>query len=350
MPYTTPNFTTIRDRILRDIRNLDESAHTDVDSDNFIRASATASAAEGLYDYQNWIARQIFPDTADNDTIDYHSNLRGIVRKKATAATGTLTFTGNEGAAIPTGTLCKDAAGLVYATTAPADIPASGTVTAPCTALKAGASPDVQDVSVTLQAAPFGVHSKAFMTLAGGTDAESHASLLARLLYYMQNPPGGGNKADYKRWALEVEGVTGASVYPLRQGPGTVDIVITGEDGIPSQDVVEACQHYIDSMRPCTAKAATVYAPVPHMVDMTIRLRVSAGGATLMNLQTAVTDVLTAQFALLAPGETVVLAKLLAAVAGLAGVADAAIITPSANVPLEGLKWARLGTVNLEGM
>lgn len=65
MPYTTPDYAAIRDRQLRDIRNLDADAHTQPDSDNFIRASATASAVEGLYDHQQWIARQIIPDTAD---------------------------------------------------------------------------------------------------------------------------------------------------------------------------------------------------------------------------------------------------------------------------------------------
>lgn len=349
MPYKTPDFTAIRERILRDIRNLDADAHIDVDSDNFIRASATASAAEGLYDYQHWMARQIFPDTADSVNLEYHANLRGIIRKRATAATGTLTFSGSKGAIISAGLQCKDADGLIYQTTAAASIPATGTISASCTALQSGASPDVVDVSVTLQAAPSGVQSKAFLTLAGGTDAETDASLLARLLHYMRNPPGGGNAADYKRWAEEVEGVVKASVYPLRQGAGTVDIVITGEDGIPSRDIVAACQAHIDNLRPCTAKASIVYAPVPHVVDMRIRLRVTAG-ATLASLHKPVSEVLSAQFALLSPGENVVLAKLLAAVAGLSGVADAALLSPAANVQLEGLRWARLGIVTLEGM
>ena len=37
MPYTNPDFATIRERMLRDARNLDPTASTDGDSDLFVR-------------------------------------------------------------------------------------------------------------------------------------------------------------------------------------------------------------------------------------------------------------------------------------------------------------------------
>lgn len=348
MSYQTPDFVAIRARILRDVQNLDADAALDADSDNFIRACLTASVAEGLYDYQNWITRQIIPDTADSDYLEYHARLRGIMRKKATVATGTIRLSGVEGAVIPAGTRCKDAADAVYSTSVRAVVGASGTQDVPCAALVAGASPDVSNVPVVLLSAPSGLQSTAHLSLSGGTDAESDASLLARLLLYMRNPPGGGNAADYKRWALEMEGVTSATVYPLRQGAGTVDIVITGEEGIPSLDVVRACQAHIDAQRPCTA-SATVYAPTPQTINITLRLRVQKG-QNLAGIRPAVLEVLSAQFALLAPGESLVLAKVLAAIAGLSVVTDAVITAPAANVTLSGLLWARLGTVTLEAL
>lgn len=349
MPYKTPDFTAIRERLLRDIRNLDADAHTSADSDNFIRSSATASAVEGLYDHQQWIARQILPDTADPEYLDLHASLRGIVRKAATAATGTLSLVGQAGAVAPAGTQCKDADGILYQTTAPVSFTAASTINAPCIALRAGALPDMADAPVTLLSAPSGIQSKGRLTLSGGSNAEDDSSLLARLLFYMRNPPGGGNAADYVRWSLEVPGVSGATVYPLRQGPGTVDIIISGEDGIPSVDVVTACQVHIDTMRPVTAKASTVYAPVPLYVDTRWKLR-PQNGHSLQSLHAAVTTVLAAQFALLVPGQPVIVARLLAALAGLSGVADVALLAPVANVHVEGLHWARLGSVSLEAM
>lgn len=354
MPYTTPSFEDIRARIVRDVLNLDADAHVGADSDHFIRASATASAVEGVYDHQRWMTRQIVPDTADTEYLEMHAGLRGIVRKEATAATGTVLLTGRAGAAVPVGTGFRDEAGVLYATTAAAVLGAltdnldEGSAFVPCAADQAGALPDLDGAPVTLLAAPAGVRGKGGLTLSGGTDPESDASLLQRLLFYMRNPPGGGNAADYRRWAQEVPGVVEARVYPLRQGAGTVDIVVMGESGVPDASVVAACQEYIDEMRPVTARS-TVYAPLPLAVN--VRLRIKVGGdATLLALRSAVEETLASRFHALRPGDTLILSRLLAAVVGLSGVEDAEIVEPAANVPAEAMQWLRLGTVTLEGM
>lgn len=350
MPYTIPSFDDTRDRILRDTRNIDATAPTDVDSDNYIRATATASAAEGLYDHQAWMVRQIIPDTSDPEYLEQHCALRGITRRPATKATGSITVTGRPSAVVPAYTQAKDADGTLYQTTTAITLAGEGetvTAAAPCEAVQAGALPDVEGVTVTLVSAPSGVQAKAALNLTGGTDAESNASMLTTLLDYMRNPPAGGTAADYRRWARSVPGVADATVYPLRQGPGTVDIVIVGEDGIPGEDVVTACQAKIDAERPCTAKAAKVYAPVPKLVAVTLALRVG-NGSTLVTLKPAVTTVLQAEFARLAPGEGLVLSRLVAAVSSLDGVADVIIRHPEANVAPSALEWCRLSDLTLE--
>ena len=144
------------------------------------------------------------------------------------------------------------------------------TASVPCEAVQAGALPDAVGVQVTLLSAPSGVQAKALLDLEGGTDAETNASMLTTLLDYMRNPPAGGTAADYRRWARSVPGVADATVYPLRQGPGMVDIVIVGEDGMLGVDVVAACQAKIGAERPCTAKAAKVYAPVCQVACKTV--------------------------------------------------------------------------------
>lgn len=103
-------------------------------------------------------------------------------------------------------------------------------------------------------AAPAGVATECRLTVQGGTDRESDASLLARLLEIIRRPPAGGNRYDYKNWALSVDGVTSAYVYPLRRGLGTVDIAITSADGVSSEETVRRVQAYIDEMRPVTQK------------------------------------------------------------------------------------------------
>ena len=229
MPYIIPGFAAIRQRMLRDAANLDPTAPQDRDSDHFARSSATASAVSGLYDFLAWQARQLLPDTADPEYLEQHCALRGITRKAATRATGTLTLTGRTGAVVPAGTQARDLSGVLYRTTAGATLSGAAeaaTAAVPCEAVDAGALPDLDDAPVTLLAAPSGVQSAARLTLTGGSDAEDDATLLARLLEYMRNPPSGGTAADYRRWAREVPGVADAQVYPLRQGAGTVDVVI----------------------------------------------------------------------------------------------------------------------------
>ena len=89
----------------------------------------------------------------------------------------------------------------------------------------------------------------------------------------IRRPPAGGNRYDYKNWALSVDGVTSAYVYPLRRGLGTVDIAITSADGVPSEETVRRVQAYIDEMRPVTAKNALVLKPTVTAVPVTVQVK-----------------------------------------------------------------------------
>ena len=65
--FKTPTFEEIREAILRDTKSIWPSADVSEDSDHFVHTSRLASCASGQYAHQHWIARQIFPDTADSD-------------------------------------------------------------------------------------------------------------------------------------------------------------------------------------------------------------------------------------------------------------------------------------------
>jgi uncharacterized phage protein gp47/JayE len=103
MPFITPSFDDIRDNILRDIRNLNPDADTGTDSDYYVRASSVASVATGIYQHQGWIVRQIFPDTADTEFLEWHARTRSLYKKSATTASGLLTLTGEPGASADAG-------------------------------------------------------------------------------------------------------------------------------------------------------------------------------------------------------------------------------------------------------
>lgn len=352
MPYTVPDYPAIRAAYLRDVKNLCPDAAVDVDSDHYVRGSGVASAVDGLYQHQLWILRQIFPDTADSDYLELHAALRAQRRKTATTAAGAIRFSGTVGAAVPSGVEAKTPAGAVFVTTAAGVIGAGGTVEIAARAGAAGAAGNLDaGTAVTLTSAPAGVLGAAVVvSMLGGTDAETDASLLARHLELLRNPPAGGNAADYKRWALEVDGVSAAWVYPLRRGLGTVDVAVASAGGLPSAELVAAVQAHIDAVRPVTVAEFWAVSPTAVPVAVTAQIRVS--GVTLDQARQLIESGLAGYFATLEPGDTVYRSQLEAIITQTSGVVDRALTAPAANVETStalpgGIEWARLGALTL---
>ena len=73
-------FDELLDAILADWRNQFPEADTSQGSLIFIRSACYASALWGLYNYQDWISRQIFPDTAESEHLVHHAWIRGLSR------------------------------------------------------------------------------------------------------------------------------------------------------------------------------------------------------------------------------------------------------------------------------
>ncbi len=218
--FETPTFEQIRERILRDTKSLWPDADISPDSDHYVHASRLASCAEGQYAHQSWIVRQIFPDTADREYLERHASMRGLRRRNPTTASGTLTVSGIAQSMLSDGLQVRIGQRF-YRTTARAVIGSGGTAEIPAIADELGAAANVRDGEAQLMAAPAGVSTECRLTVQGGTDRESDASLLARLLEIIRRPPAGGNRYDYKNWALSVDGVTSAYVYPPTRRTGT---------------------------------------------------------------------------------------------------------------------------------
>jgi len=350
MPFIVPAFAKIRDDLLRDLKNQLPDADTGPDSDYFIRATSVASAIEGLYQHQAWIVRQIFPDTADREYLELHARVRGLIRKPAVAAQGQARLTGTPGAAVPSGLTIK-LGERVYTTTQAGVIDAAGSATVAALANLAGTAGNAQgNTPAELTAAPAGITSQVVMvSMTGGVDEESDGELLARLLELIRRPPAGGNKYDYRRWAMEVPGVSAAYVYPLRRSLGTVDVVITSAGSLPSAATLAAVQAHIDDVRPVTAKHSLVLAATEKVVNVAMAVQLS--GITLDAAKAQIGATLTNYFNQLEPGETAIKSRIEALVSDLSGVVDRAVTQPAANVvPLVDatkVEWVRLGTVTV---
>lgn len=353
MPFITKTAAQIRDDLLRDIKNLLQLSDEKLgpDSDWYVRASSVASVAEGLYQHQGWIVRQIFPDTADAEYLYLHARTRGLTKKAANSASGTAGFTGDPDSTAAAGLVFKRDS-VSWTTTEDITIGADGTATVSAVSSLSGAAGNTTaTTTATLTTTPDGFDSTVSVgVMSGGTDEESDAELLSRLLEIIRRPPAGGNKYDYKRWALEVSGVSAAYVYPLRRGLGTVDVVVTSAGGLPSQDVIDRTQAYIDDLRPVTAKNTLVIMPAIHTFDVLVR--VSLDGISLADATTSITSVLQDDDSRREPGVAFIRSQAGTLISLVTGISDYEIVTPTANIqPVideERVEWLRLGNVEVE--
>ena len=157
------------------------------------------------------IPDRVLLDTAEGEFLDRKALDYNETRNPATAATGTLLFTGDVGAAIPQGTGVLYGA-LVFETTAPARIGADGTceVGAVCqTTGPAGNAPagaivalqgQVDGIKAVTNPQPFG----------GGTEAESDSSFRQRIFDKIRGPTPRGTRNPFLFWATLVAGGGGA--------------------------------------------------------------------------------------------------------------------------------------------
>lgn len=352
--FIVPILEEIRASLLRDYQTYYPNADTSEDSDAYARASSLAACAEGIYAHQKWLIKQFFPDTADTEFLEKHAGLRGLRRRNATYAAGKgATISGNPDAVIAVGLQIKTEDGRFYETTESAVISSGGTAVVAVRSLATGAVQNIKTATKgSFMAAPVGVSTDVVLNdVVGATNAESDSSLLERLLNKIRRPAAGGNKYDYKDWALEVDGVEQAYVYPLRRGLGTVDIAITADNGVPSDDTVRRAQEYIDQERPVTAKESKVVKPDVTKVNFNIRVKIS--GVALNDIKTAINNALLDYFNGLIPGDDLIVSQCEAVVNNLIGVVDRRFIAPTANQKADivnKIEWFRLGEVTVTEM
>ncbi len=352
MPFTRPTLQQLVERAIADIEANLPGADARVRRSNLnVLARLHAGGLHGVYGYLDWLARQIPWDTAEAEFIERWASIWGVARLAATFAGGEVAFGGSDGAQIPAGTELRSVTGIVYRTDALAVV-AGGTAIAAVTAATPGAAGDAEPgVQLATVAAIAGVDSQAVVTaggLTGGSDAETDASLRARLLARIQEPPHGGADFDYVAWAREVPGVTRAWCLPLHLGLGTVGVtfVMDDKDGtiIPDGTEVETVQDYIDARRPVTADV-TVFAPTAVPLDLEIELMPDTA-----EVRAAVVDELSDLLRREAePGATILISHIREAISIAQGETDHVLVSPAANVGHEPGEIAVLGTITWAG-
>lgn len=306
-------------------------------SDAQVLARAHAGVAYGLYGYLNWIADQILPDTADEETLERVASLRlSQPRKAAQPAEGPASFTAVTGAdVLDVDTVLQAGDGRTYKV-AVGLTPVAGVNNVTLKAVDAGPLGNAEaGLQLTLVQPVAGVASTFTVLapgLAGGIAQESVESLRARVVRSYRVIAQGGAPDDYETWALEVPGVTRAWCRRNYLGPGTVGLFVM-RDGdvnpVPNPMQLAEVKAYIEApfRRPVTAELY-VLAPVVVPVVYSIHA-VPDTSAVRAAIELQLRDLHQREAAL---GATLLRTHIAEAISGSVGENDHQLLAPLADV------------------
>lgn len=328
MSIVRPSLEEINKRILADLESRLKVPQLRR-SNAVVYARVLAGASHELHGFVEYVAKQMFFDTADGDYLDRWASIFGLLRKPASKSKGKVQFKfSGEGVEVPIGTILQNDSGVQFVTTSPV-----AHSTAEVQALTSGVDGNVLDGDELLLTSPIkGVLSRVECKgIAGGADAEKDERLRERLLSRVRETPSGGTKADYERWALECDGVTRAWVYPKENGDGTVVVRFVADelaDILPTGEHINAVQRYIDSVRPVTANV-TVKAPTIKKVDFKIANLEPDNESTRMAIKNALVELLRRESY---PGGKIYISHIRHAISSAVGEADHKLVVPNEDL------------------
>ena len=330
MPFETPTLPVLVSRAQADLAG-DALRRSDAQ----VLARAHAGVAYGLYGYLNWMADQILPDSADEETLERVAVLRlNKPRKPAQPASGPASFMAVAGAAVlDVDTVLQAEDGRTYKVTS-AVTPVAGLNSTTLQAVEAGTLGNAEaGLQLTLVQPVAGVASTFTVLapgLAGGVAQESVESLRARVIRSYRVIAQGGAAEDYETWALEVPGVTRAWCRRNYLGPGTVGLfVMRDNDGVPVPNPAQLAEvkAYIEALRPVTAE---LYVLPPVEVPVLYRIHAVPDTSTVRAaMEVQLRDLHQREAGL---GDTLLISHIREAVSGSTGETDHQLTAPVADV------------------
>lgn len=248
-----------------------------------------------LYSFLATVLKQAFPDTATGAWLDLHCKQVGVTRHPAVKARHIIYFTrevtvGN--VPIAAGRIVRtkpDATGRVYRfVTLDAVVLPDGatevavTVDAEDYGQSGNVTPDQICEIVTVIPGVDAVENRAESLVNEGADREEDDSLRARYVLAWQALSGCTRHA-YESWARSVKGVVAAKILDQHpRGQGTVDVVLKGTAGLPTQALLDAVSDVIvgtgndDELAPINDDVL-VKAPTPVLIDIVAELVLTHG-------------------------------------------------------------------------
>ncbi|HAU5075936.1 TPA: baseplate J/gp47 family protein, partial [Clostridioides difficile] len=264
--YSSQTYDVVKNRTLS---NIDLDIYKGEGSFLSDMVSPVNSELAKFYIELSYLHKKAFIEDNFDDFLDKRVNEFGVYRKLGTEATGEVTFEGKVGTVIPNGTIISYNELLFVVIK---DIVISSKIeqnTSPVQALEIGIRYNIPASTEFKQDEINGI-TKIYNDLAfrGGTEIETDEELKERFYKIQKNQATSGNKAHYEEWALEVEGVYNAKIYPRWDGAGTVKVLIFGVNNqAVDSEVIERCREHIETEMPI---GATLTVATPSILDISI--------------------------------------------------------------------------------
>ena len=245
--FSNQTYEAIKQRILDNI-NIDIDKREGSFTSNMV-APIVEELAKAYINMSDILSLGFIEDNFDT-YLDKRVSEFGVYRKEGVKSTGEIKVEGKEGATITNGTLIK-ANGLYFTVLNDIELPIDNILYLEANEVgyKYNLLANTEFELVEKNDKITKLVNEAEFT--NGVDVETDEDLRKRFIKLVNNPSTSGNKAHYEEWALEVNGVGRAIVYPLWNGNGTVKVMIVGNDNKPvTEEIIEACELHISENMP----------------------------------------------------------------------------------------------------
>lgn len=321
-----------------------------------IRLKLLAGQLFSLSQNTEFVAKQLFLQTATGDYLDKHAEMRGLSRKSATKAHGTVRFFTAQPATadiiIPAGTLCATAGenAPTYETTqtvtllqgqTQADVSVvavnSGTQSngaVGCVCVLINPPQEITSVSNTSE-------------LTGGGEKENDEWLRERILKSFREVSNGANLQFYEEIAMENAKVISAKAISAARGAGTVDVVFDTAE--TEQTQIDAIKTALDTELASKREIGTdakAFNCTAQSVDIVVYVKVKSGytSSTVVNLcKQKVNEYMSS----LKVGENFACSKLGNYLYAIDGIENYKIISPAEDTAISSRSKLKTGTLTV---
>lgn len=277
--FSNQTYETIRQRILDNIK-----ADIDKREGSFTSNMISPIAEELTKSYINMgdILSLAFIEDSFDTYLDKRVSEFGVYRKQGAKATGEIKVEGQDCATIENGTILK-VNDLYFTVLNDIELPSDNIIYVEANEVgyKYNLLANTEFELVEKNEKITKLVNEVDFT--NGVDIETDEDLRKRFIKIVNNPSTSGNKNHYEEWALEVNGVGRAIVYPLwdkdngMNGNGTVKVMIVGNDNKPvTEEIIKSCQLHIEENMPIGCQL-TVTTPTSLNVNIVATIELKEG-------------------------------------------------------------------------